>query len=103
MIITYFALQANNQRLILIKCAGFKYNQTCNINNINHLLVTLLKQDLCSFPENNSRPMMAYMIMTNNTSRAIWNKGTMARKIELRTTCKPVKYNKTIVSSTAKS
>lgn len=47
------------------------------------------RQVLCSFPENNSKPMMAYIRMTNSTSRAIWNNGIMARRIELSTTCKP--------------
>lgn len=56
-----------------------------------YLLVWLFTQVLCIFPENNSNPMIAYMIMTNNTRRAICNKGTMARRIEFNTTCKPEK------------
>lgn len=55
-----------------------------------YLLVRLLTHVKCIFPENSSNPMMAYMMMTNKTSSAICNKGTIARRIEFRTTCKPI-------------
>lgn len=32
---------------------------------------------------------MAYIIITNKTNKAICNKGTIARRIEFNTTCKP--------------
>lgn len=46
---------------------------------------------LCNFPENNSKPIIAYINITNSTSKAIWNKGIIARRIEFKTTCKPKK------------
>lgn len=33
--------------------------------------------------------MIAYMIITKRTKRAICNRGTMARRMEFNTTCKP--------------
>lgn len=33
-------------------------------------------------------------MITNNTKRAIWRRGTMAFMMEFRTTCKPKKKNK---------
>lgn len=51
--------------------------------------VLLSKHVLCNLPENNSNPMIAYMMMTNRTRRAICSKGTIARRIEFKTTCRP--------------
>lgn len=45
---------------------------------------------VCKVPENSSNPIIAYMMITNITKSAMCNKGTMARKIEFNTTCKPV-------------
>ena len=50
------------------------------------LPVTLWKHVSCIFPEKSSNPMMAYITITNITSRAMCNKGTIALMIAFKTT-----------------
>lgn len=53
---------------------------------------------VCKVPENNSNPIIAYIMITNITKSAICNNGTIARKIEFNTTCKPVNYEIILVN-----
>lgn len=62
-----------------------------NVSVKSYLRVSIVKHVVWSFPTKSSSPIMAYMIITNITRRAIWSKGTIARRMELSTTCKPVK------------
>jgi len=61
-----------------------------------HLPVTLCLQVLCILPENSSRPMMAYMMMTKRTNKAICKSGTIALRIEFRTTWRPTQISSSI-------
>lgn len=62
------------------------------------MLVLFSQQVACNAPENNSNPIIAYMMITNITKSAICNNGTIALRIEFNTTCKPVNYLLNIIN-----
>lgn len=53
------------------------------------LPVMLSKHVLWKIPENISRPIMAYIMITKRTRRAIWKRGIIAIRIAFMTICKP--------------
>ena len=67
------------------------------ISPCQYLPVMLSKQALWNIPENISSPMMAYIIMTNRTRRAMWNRGIIAIRIAFMTICKPKQENRSML------